>query len=82
MMKNGVIYFGISSVILEIFEFGTVHMTEINHKIENISETIGMVSFKLGSGNLRQVKHKKIFTVLLPWQPFFFFCCWVYLTQD
>ena len=30
----------------------TVHMTVINHKIENISENIGWVSFKLGSDNL------------------------------
>ena len=35
-------------------------ITVINHKIKNISENIGWVLFKLGSGNLRQARHKMI----------------------
>ena len=38
----------------------TVHMTVINHKIENISKNIAWVLFKLGSSDLRQVRHKMI----------------------
>ena len=34
--------------------------TVINHKIENISENIGWVLYKRGSGNLRQIRHKMI----------------------
>ena len=35
----------------------TVHMTVINHKIENISENIGWVLFKLGTNNVHQIIH-------------------------
>ena len=63
-MKNGVFYFGISSFISEIFKFllkNTVHMNKKSQNWElNISENIGCVLFKLGSGNLCQVRHKMI----------------------
>ena len=43
----------------------TVHMTVINHKIENI-ENIGWVSFKLGSHYLGQVTQLIIPSMRLP----------------
>ena len=55
-MRNGVSCFEISSLIPEIFmvllknwQSQTVHTTVINHKIENISENVGWVLFKLGT---------------------------------
>ena len=48
----------------------TKHMNAINHKIENISENIGWVPFKLGSCYLHQVRHKIILSMPLSWQPF------------
>jgi len=75
MMKNGVFYFGISCLVLEIIiqllakklmTSQTVHMTVINHKIENISENTGWVSFKLGSDYLGQVTQLIIPSMRLP----------------
>ena len=46
----------------------TLQMTEINLKIENISENIGWVFFKIGSRNLHQVynyKGKKVIASVL-----------------
>ena len=40
-------------------------------QIENTSENIGWVLFKLASDNLHQVRHKTIPSMLLQWQPFF-----------
>ena len=80
MMKNGVFCFGISFLVPEmniqvfvqkLIMSKNVHMTAINHKMENISENIGWVLYKLGRGNLRQVRHIMIPSMLLPWQPIF-----------
>ena len=66
MRKNGVLYFGIPSFIPEMFKFvnklmksQTLQMTVINPKmIENISENIGRVLFKLGTSNIHQIRPK------------------------
>ena len=53
----------------------TVHMTVINHKIENISENIGWVSFKLGSdylGQVMQINNNTLYAVTVT----------TFLTQD
>ena len=81
MMKNGVFCFGISFsrsrdiqvFVQKLMMSKNVHMTAINHKMENISENIGWVLYKLGRGtcNLRQVRHIMIPSMLLPWQPIF-----------
>ena len=46
----------------------TERMTVINHKIENISENIGWVLFKLGTSNLHQLRHKVTTTKMLLYQ--------------
>ena len=46
-------------------------MAVINCKIDNISENIGWVLFKLENSNLNHVRHKMIPSMLLPWQPIF-----------
>ena len=54
MMTNGVYYFGIPSILQEIFKSQTLQMAVRDHKIENISENIGCVLLKLGRSNLNQ----------------------------
>ena len=63
MMKNGVFYFGTP----EIFKFllkklmtsQTLQMTVVNHKIENTSENIEVMIFKLGTNNVHQIRHSQ-----------------------
>ena len=80
MMKNSVFYRGILSLVLDIFNFfskiydvANCTMTVINHKIENITENVGWVLFKVVKGNLSQGRHKNnsiyavaMATILLP----------------
>ena len=54
MMTNGVYYFGIPSILQEIFKSQTLQMAVRDHKIENISDYIGCVLLKLGRSNLNQ----------------------------
>ena len=42
----------VQAIVQKLIISQTVHMTVINHKIENISENVGWVLFKLGSDNL------------------------------
>ena len=61
MMKNCVFYFGISSFVSEIKKLmmsQTLQMSAMNHKIENISENIGVMIFKLCTSNAHQIKAK------------------------
>ena len=52
MMKEGVFYFVIPSLVLDIFKFDDVTnytMVVRNPKNENISNTVGVIIFKLGA---------------------------------
>ena len=51
-MKEGVFYFVIPSLVLDIFKFDDVTnytMVVRNPKNENISNTVGVIIFKLGA---------------------------------
>ena len=73
--KSGVLLFGISFFVLEIFKFLYYANEESDDVIDrstktikNISRNIGAVIFKLGTRNVHHIRNKMRPTILLPWQ--------------
>ena len=66
MKKNGLR--DIQVFVQKLLTSQTERMTVINHKIENISEIIGQVMFKLGTSNFHQIRHKVTTIKMLPYQ--------------